>query len=80
MTPIAELILATNPTMEGKATAHYIASHIDTTHILARVSRMVYPLAASWNIWMAAPLVMLSVHARFWKFNLLMRNNYAGKT
>lgn len=29
--PIAELILATNPTMEGKATAHYIASHIDAT-------------------------------------------------
>lgn len=30
---IVELILATNPTMEGKATAHYIASHIDTTRI-----------------------------------------------
>ena len=26
---IKELILATNPTMEGKATAHYIANHID---------------------------------------------------
>lgn len=25
--PIRELILATNPTMEGKATAHYIATH-----------------------------------------------------
>lgn len=25
--PIKELILATNPTMEGKATAHYIATH-----------------------------------------------------
>lgn len=30
---VAELILATNPTMEGKATAHYIASHVDTTRI-----------------------------------------------
>lgn len=31
--PITELILATNPTMEGKATAHYIASHIDGQRI-----------------------------------------------
>lgn len=31
--PINELILATNPTMEGKATAHYIAGHIDTHRI-----------------------------------------------
>lgn len=31
---IKELIIATNPTVEGKATAHYIAHHIDTTHIL----------------------------------------------
>ena len=46
---------------------------------VTRALRTVYPLAASWNIWMAAPLVMLSVHARFWKFNLQMRNNYAGK-
>lgn len=30
---VDELILATNPTMEGKATAHYIASHIDTARI-----------------------------------------------
>jgi len=30
---ISELILATNPTMEGKATAHYIASHIDSARI-----------------------------------------------
>ncbi len=29
--PIKELILATNPTMEGKATAYYIANHIDQT-------------------------------------------------
>lgn len=31
---ITELILATNPTMEGKATAHYIASQIDTQRIV----------------------------------------------
>lgn len=31
--PISELILATNPTMEGKATAYYIASHIDNARI-----------------------------------------------
>lgn len=28
---VNELILATNPTMEGKATAHYIANHVDQT-------------------------------------------------
>jgi recombination protein RecR len=31
--PIRELILATNPTMEGKATAHYIAAHVDSSRI-----------------------------------------------
>lgn len=30
---IQEIIIATNPTMEGKATAHYIASHIDRNKI-----------------------------------------------
>ena len=30
---IREIILATNPTVEGKATAHYIGSHIDTKKI-----------------------------------------------
>ncbi len=30
---VSELILATNPTIEGKATAHYIASHIDKRKI-----------------------------------------------
>ena len=30
---IDELILATNPTMEGKATAYYIATHINTAKI-----------------------------------------------
>lgn len=30
---VQELILATNPTMEGKATAHYIANHIDLRRI-----------------------------------------------
>jgi len=31
--PINELILATNPTMEGKATAHYIATHVNNAKI-----------------------------------------------
>lgn len=31
--PIQEIILATNPTVEGKATAQYIANHIDTKKI-----------------------------------------------
>lgn len=31
--PITEVIIATNPTMEGKATAHYIAGHIDRSKI-----------------------------------------------
>ncbi|MFK3616455.1 recombination mediator RecR [Coxiella burnetii] len=30
---IKELIIATNATMEGKATAHYVANHIDHTKI-----------------------------------------------
>lgn len=32
--PIREVILATNPTVEGKATAQYIANHIDPKKIL----------------------------------------------
>jgi recombination protein RecR len=31
---IQEIILATNPTIEGKATAQYLANHIDTTKII----------------------------------------------
>ncbi len=30
---LRELILATNPTMEGKATAHYIVSHVDCSKV-----------------------------------------------
>ncbi len=30
---IKELILATNPTVEGKATAHYVANHVDQAKI-----------------------------------------------
>ena len=37
---IAELIIATNATVEGKATAHYIANHIDQTKI--KCSRIAY--------------------------------------
>ena len=38
--PIKELIIATNPTMEGKATAHYIATHLANTNIT--ISRIAY--------------------------------------
>lgn len=31
---IREVILATNPTIEGKATAHYLANHIDNKKII----------------------------------------------
>lgn len=31
--PIQEIILATNPTIEGKATAHYIATHVDQEQV-----------------------------------------------
>lgn len=31
--PIEEIIIATNATMEGEATAHYIAQHIDRTRV-----------------------------------------------
>ncbi len=37
---INELIIATNPTIEGKATAHYIANHVDPTKI--RCSRIAH--------------------------------------
>lgn len=37
---IKEIILATNPTAEGKATAHYIASHLNTQSI--RCSRIAH--------------------------------------
>lgn len=37
---VTELIIATNATMEGKATAHYIANHIDQTKI--KCSRIAY--------------------------------------
>lgn len=38
--PISELIIATNPTMEGKATAHYIANHVD--HHKIKCSRIAH--------------------------------------
>ena len=31
---ISEVIIATNPTIEGRATAHYIANYIDHTKII----------------------------------------------
>lgn len=37
---VRELIIATNPTTEGQATAHYILNHIDLTKI--RCSRIAY--------------------------------------
>ncbi len=39
-TDLKELVLATNPTVEGKATAHYITSHTDSSHI--RISRIAH--------------------------------------
>lgn len=37
--PVEEIILATNPTMEGKATAHYIATHLTKPNItLTRIA------------------------------------------
>lgn len=37
--PITEIILATNPTMEGKATAHYISTHLTKPDItLSRIA------------------------------------------
>lgn len=35
---ITEIILATNPTMEGKATAHYIAAHAGTNITCTRIA------------------------------------------
>ena len=32
--PVSEVILATNPTVEGEATAHYIAQHLEGKNIL----------------------------------------------
>ncbi|WP_110668527.1 recombination mediator RecR [Salinicola halophilus] len=38
--PVTEVILATNPTVEGEATAHYIAEHLADRN--ANVSRLAY--------------------------------------
>lgn len=38
--PVQELIIATNPTMEGRATAHYIVAHID--HKKIKCSRIAH--------------------------------------
>jgi recombination protein RecR len=38
--PVKEIIIATNPTMEGKATAHYIASNINKDNIT--ISQIAY--------------------------------------
>jgi len=38
--PIEEIIIATNPTMEGKATASYIANHVD--HTKTKCSRIAH--------------------------------------
>lgn len=38
--PVTEIILATNPTVEGEATAHYIAEHLAGRE--AKISRLAY--------------------------------------
>ncbi|GHB29406.1 recombination mediator RecR [Salinicola rhizosphaerae] len=38
--PVGEIILATNPTVEGEATAHYIAEHLVGREI--KISRLAY--------------------------------------
>lgn len=45
---VTELILATNPTVEGEATAHYIADRLDGRNIL--ITRLAHgiPVGANW--------------------------------
>ncbi len=52
---VEEVILATNPTVEGEATAHYIASQLGPRGV--KLSRLAYgvPMGESWNTSMAAP-------------------------
>ena len=51
----SEVILATNPTVEGEATAHYIAQLLAGRGLtLSRIAHGV-PLVASWSWSMAAP-------------------------
>lgn len=43
--PVSEVILATNPTVEGEATAHYIADHLPKQECL-KLSRIAYGVAS----------------------------------
>lgn len=50
-----EVILATNPTVEGEATAHYIAQLLSNKGWSPRGSPTVCRWVASWSWWTAAP-------------------------
>ncbi len=48
-----EVILATNPTVEGEATAHYIAQLLSNKGLIASRIAHGVPLGGSWSWWMA---------------------------
>jgi recombination protein RecR len=52
---VEEVILATNPTIEGEATAHYISERARNSRLPYRALPTACPWAASWNTSMAAP-------------------------
>ena len=51
---VNELILATNLTVEGEATAHFIADKAKALGVSVSRMPMVCPWVGSWNMWMAA--------------------------
>ena len=52
---ITEVILATNPTVEGETTANYIAEMCAQYDVPPAVSPTAYRSAVSWKWWMARP-------------------------
>lgn len=51
----SEVILATNPTVEGEATAHYIAQLLAPKGLVASRIAHGVPWVANWSWWTAAP-------------------------
>ena len=53
---VREVVLATNFTVEGEATAHYIGELLHDKGLkVTRIARGL-PVAANWNMWIAVHL------------------------
>ena len=70
---VKELIIATNPTVEGDATAHYLADMAGRYDVPASRIAHGVPLGGNWNTWMVVPCHMLSSGAE-WSNSLWSEN------